>query len=854
MKAMLRIVAVAVVVLACCHDACSDGDALRKVLAPGGVAFQWPAPGSWNAPRKAQSENLLKGGDAEGDAQELRKLGGWHIAKWLGSKARGDYPLPGTPTADIADGMGRNGSRAFHLRMSADASPIVTAVWATNVIAAGAGPYRLSGWVRCGPLSKNGGSLEVTFQSRKKTGELCGEAWQAQRSKKTLVTVPPGDGHEFHVDVMSMPDIGRISLILAQRGPGELYVDDLSLAKMQPDPDIHVRAACSGLLDGMVAVGSREFFCGGMWARNETGREIQSPRLELDLPEGVRLVPPTSRKAKDLREEKRTAEGVARVRASIPWEIGRMLKFKSFPSGVYELYGLYADLPPRAEPYRARARVTGDGYEGPWWDFKLMILPRIEPVAPPKRMLLAGAIVRELEGQAARDFVQAYRRWGMNAGMCCYETDDLRKVLADSDLYMVSIDWFWRNNFQLMHKKWSRELVPKDGWWVGRDGGAWGMCPEYIAQGRATDTIIKPYYRKVFVEHDLYDSWCTNWEPNLWIRKGCFCPRCKKSFSAFAKLPEGAVTALDGKDLVKKWPAQWQAYRRDLNNRLMRLAYRIFDELGKERGRPIPALLAVGPRAVVEAKGEMEIQPVLRECAGISGWSYEGVDISQGAKGTVNHLKVAEQTEEVMEAIRRLNQRRDFEYYHTLLGAFGGYVSTPEEMELDFLCSVLARPRLLKVWAFPVSYDYRYARAFARAARTIAAHEDMIYDGEKSKNVPLTPLSPTHTGEETRKNLWARSFAKDGKRLYALFNFDRDHRVFFMLKPEAGDGKWVLHDPVQRIIFDAEGNPADGYCLHLGAARAMFLLLEPEGDAKQWQNYERVACKAIRSAFGRKRR
>ncbi|MEW6356760.1 MAG: hypothetical protein AB1696_10560 [Planctomycetota bacterium] len=846
---MSKISICAVVILACGHLTRADEAALKKVLHPGGVAFEWPAPGSWDVPRKATSENLLKGGDAEGDAQTLRKIGGWFTSSWLGSKAEDKYPLPGTPTSDIADGMGRNGDRAFHLRMSADAAPIVTAVWSTNVAAAGDGPYRISGWAKCGQLSKDGGSLEITFQSRKQSGDLCGEHWQRQRSKTARVDVPPGDWHEFHVDVNAMPEVARISLILAQRGPGELFLDNLSLVKTNADMDIRVIARSTGVLDGTVAIGSRELFLGGMWVKNESGREMKSPRLEFDLPAGFRLVGMNQKDAEGLREENVTVEGRPHVRASIPWTSRNGLRSRSYLSGSSQIYGLYADLPPREEPYAARARLTAEGYEGPWWDFRLLVLPRIEPVTPPKRVLLSGNIPSEIDGQPARDFLAAYRRWGMNAACCAKDGDDLRQALKESGLYMLNIDWFWRDNFRIMHQKWSKDLMPEDGWWVGDNRDGWATCPEYIAQGHITDNMLKPYYRKIFVENDLYHAWATNWEPNLWTRKGCFCPRCKKSFSAFAKLPEAEVTALDGKDLITKWSDEWQSCRRDLNNRLMRLAFRVFDDLSKERGKEIPCLLWVGPGAILEARGEMDIHPVLRECNAIAGWAYEGVDIAEGAKGVVNHLSVAEKTENVVETIKQLNNRPDFRYFHCVLGSFGSLVNTPEEMELDFLCSALARPWHINAWDMPESYDYRYAHAFARAARVIAAHEDMICDGEKSKDVSLTPLSPTHTGEETRKNLWARDFAKDGRRLYTIFNFDRNHRVFFTLQPETGEGKWILHDPVQRIVFTPEGDPKDGYCLHLGAARAAFLLLEPEGDPNRWQGYERVNCGAIRSGL-----
>ena len=76
-----------------------------------------------------------------------------------------------------------------------------------------------------------------------------------------------------------------------------------------------------------------------------------------------------------------------------------------------------------------------------------------------------------------------------------------------------------------------------------------------------------------------------------------------------------------------------------------------------------------------------------------------------------------------------------------MLGAFGDFVTIPEEMELDFLCCALARPWPLKAWSFPASYDCRYAWAFARAARTLTAHETMIFDGTKSADVHIELLS-----------------------------------------------------------------------------------------------------------------
>ena len=822
------------------------GAARPDGLDPGGVAFPWPKLGSWLPERKATSGALLPQGDIEAELAALHKAG-WFPSKWMGSKASADYPLPGTPLAAVAAGFGRGGGQAFHLRMSADAAPVCSTVWAINVKATEPGPYRVSGWARCGPGSPDRGQLEITFQSRKPSGELCGEHWQRQRSKRMTVVLSPGGWQPFHVEASAMPGIGKISLIFGQRGPGEIYIDDLALVKMETDDDIHVIARATGVLDGKVCIGSGELFCGGMWASNEAGRQVQQARLEFDLPAGVELVAANQRMAKGLRSERRGE----RVRASVPWTSRYNLRTRSFFSGLSQLYCLYTELPPRREAHEARARLVAKGYEGPWWEFKLQVLPRIEPIASPKRLVFAGNVPGELEGRAAREFVAAYSRWGLNGAFCWQETPDLAAALDQSGLYMVSTDWFWRDNFRIMHKKWTRDLMPKGAWWVGADGDGWGMCPEFIAQGHMTDSVLKPYYRKVFVESGLYDAWVTNWEPNLWNRKGCFCDRCKRAFAAFAKLPQAQVLALEGKGILAQHGDQWRLYRRDLNNRLMRLAYAVFEALGRERGKPIPAFLWVGPGAICQARGEMDIGPVIREGSTIAGWAYEGVQLDQGRASTVNHLKVAQRTEEVMAAVAEHNPSPEFKYLHCVLGAFGSYVTTPEEMELDLLSSALARPWLISAWDAPLSYDYRYAQAFARAIRTVAAHEDMILTGAKSDRVPLTPLSITHQGGAAQ-NLWARSFAKDGKVLYALFNFDRQHEVFFTLKVDPKEGDWVLHDPVQRLAFTshdsapwlAERDRTQGARLHLGAARARFLRLEPVGaDPERWRGYRRLNCR-----------
>lgn len=293
-----------------------------------------------------------------------------------------------------------------------------------------------------------------------------------------------------------------------------------------------------------------------------------------------------------------------------------------------------------------------------------------------------------------------------------------------------------------------------------------------------------------------------------------------------------------------------------------------FEALSAERGEEIPCLLWCGHALFTEKGGLDAMSEHLRDAGAVASWAYAGWMVEQGkwvysdpfyeeTGRTIDpdlcHLLTARAAEDIARRIPELTGRDDFRYMHAVMGHyFTDYFSTPEEGTLDLLTAAIARPWAIRPPYFPDALDHRYAKAFADAVRIIAAHEDIIFDGEHIP-VRITPASAYHRQHADMGGLWARGFEHEGRRLYCLFNFARDHEAFFTLKLDArGGGPMVLWDPVGGVHYSSSDAPelstsdlSDGAFLHLGAARAVFLILEPMRDGADHGRH--VDCRQVRA-------
>jgi len=302
----------------------------------------------------------------------------------------------------------------------------------------------------------------------------------------------------------------------------------------------------------------------------------------------------------------------------------------------------------------------------------------------------------------------------------------------------------------------------------------------------------------------------------------------------------------------------------------VRLALDVFEELSAERGEDIPCLLWCGHAIFTDQGGRDGMSEHLREAPGVGSWAYAGWLVEAGKWSYSDpfyeetgrtiapdlcHLLTAQAAEEIARRIPQLTGRGDFKYVHAVMGHyFTDYFSTPEEGTLDLLAAAIARPWAIRPPYFPDALDHRYAAGFAEAVRIIAAHEDTILDGERVE-ATVVPASAWHRDGPDMGGLWARAFEHQGRRLYCLFNFSREHEAFFTLKLDpAGAGPMVLWDPVHRVHYSSGDGPAltpsdlsDGAFLHLGAARETFLVLEPLRAGADYGTH--VNCREVREAF-----
>lgn len=782
----------------------------------GGVAFDWPPAGIFRLERDADAENVLMGGGAE-QAWEALQEPGWGRGEWRGND------LPGGTRQEVLDGVGRDDSRGFVVTVEPGAHAVISSYVSVTVPVEDVRGLRVRIWHRAGdPPPGNGAS--VTFYPLK------GDGWNMTGGAVKRFFTPTADWQQSELEFVAPEETERVFVQFGQRGPGQYILDDVEAFRFSPDPQVRLTPFTTGALDGVLALCPGEALISDLWLLNEPLITLRGAVIDYDLPDGVATLP---LKPED---EARRSSSVSELPGNTvhSWQIPWSSRYDSGPGAVkmYNPVCLRGASGLAPGEHRARVRIRSNEYEGPWHDFTLRILPALEPVAnPPERILVGGTQYHDLAGEAAEGVVRTWKRMGAN--MLAQQTppgEDLSALLRDSDLYLISSIWLWRNASQVMPGFLIGEPKPAEAQAIGRDGTpahSWDCCPEYmLARGEWFDEVVVGTLRRQLAGEDpLFDAWVTNWEPKSVYGRSCFDEKCRRAFAQFAGLDADAVLAMSGDELMAEHGARWNEFRADQSARLVRLVWEVFDELEAERGEPIPHFLWTGTQQL-RGDGDSGMGRHISAADWVASWSYCGRRIDEGRWSCGNpwseepvplsmaHLNVARATEAIMREVREQAQP-GAGYLHGTLGCFGSYVTTPEEQALDVLASAVSRPWAIVPFAFPEAYDHRYVVAFADAMRLLGASEDLILDGERSADVALEPVG----ADTLPAGLWARKFNHGEETLFCLFNFDRENSVSVRLNVDASGGTPALSD-----LASGEGLPlADP--IVLPAARARFLAL-----------------------------
>ena len=368
----------------------------------------------------------------------------------------------------------------------------------------------------------------------------------------------------------------------------------------------------------------------------------------------------------------------------------------------------------------------------------------------------------------------------------------------------------------------------------------------YIEQKLYTDTIHKLIARDRTCNHIT-----TNWEPYMFLGKGCFCPRCREEFIRWSKLPADAIRKEWPLGVVKRRKAVWEKFFAWQHAQTLIALERMCQKAGREVGVDSHFFPQIACHLVDPAKKndyyermtdpDLYIQkaPWVQIWGGYVTWDIEKTRRRPiGARLGLDHYAGLARVWANKQAAR--GKRPYLSWGNgTALGT--STVTFPEGVTFDILCLYLNGIERTAGYVFPLGYDNRYWQAMARAAGTAARFEEFVYGGKRVARHEVRPATPTPK-LDAGPTLRSFEFERDGRRLIAVGNFWEEGETFFHLKAKglSPAARYVLAEPCEgRRLASPSGAPAwtgaelaRGALLHAGKLRWAFFTIEPEAVAK----------------------
>jgi len=399
----------------------------------------------------------------------------------------------------------------------------------------------------------------------------------------------------------------------------------------------------------------------------------------------------------------------------------------------------------------------------------------------------------------------------------------------------------------------------------------WGMHPKDVAFYRTEGIRFKRalcptaiYTNHPYVEKHLYqeaihkliakDRTCnhisTNWEPYMFIGKGCFCERCREEFIRWSKLPAEEVRKAWPLGVVKRHRTVWEKFFAWQHGRVVITLEKMCQKAGKEVGIdshffPQIACTLVNPERSGGSYFRLtDIEQYIDEVRWIQIWGgYMTWDITAPRRRGIGARLGLHQYAGMARAWAQKHLRDGKP--PTISWGHGTYLGTtlctfPEGITFDILCCFLNGIDRTAGYVFPMGYDNRYWAAVAKAADIAAGFEEYVRNGKQVEQHSLEPVTPVPK-VEAGPILRSLEFERDGHRLVAVGNFWREGEAFFRLKVtgfEAQD-RLSLSEPWEgRRLTSPSGKPywtgeelEKGALLHVGRLRWAFFIIDP-GSAR----------------------
>ena len=727
--------------------------------------------------------------------------------------------------------------------------------------------YRHRGW--CGPDMPNCRAYtRITFYDNEDPAQA-----KQTRVYDQVLFQPGAQWRPGQLQTSAPPGTRVLDVRLALTGVGEVAFDDVALQQAQEqDAGLSARLMPGALLDNRYVVSSGDLLTMVFGFRNGDGRALERPTLVVRLPAQVEVL----ETAPALKPEPQpVADGLVERRFDLT-PIKGSIRGSDFAYPWHQWGGLCLFVRTTAP---AGTKLPDATY---WMEdgatrsetrrFAVEVAPSLPAVAAPK--LFRTGLHPFLIWSASRpETIEGFGRTCQQVGFNCVHCPP--SALGD-ELGRRGFERFtqpFANGYSMGGAK-PDSVAFRD---VEGKAVPGAICPTEVVRRGAyfQSTIVNDLLRKLLVTERRADQLMCNWEPYMYVGKGCFCDRCKAEFQQFGRLPAAEVDAAWPQTVAGKHGDMLRRFRRWQHAQFVTVLEEAVQVLGQEAGREmhfIPELHYVNLTAGWDRLGdsaEFAAVEYLDKLSAVNAWGpYNWYIFGRGPYEYVRglHLNCHATALQVRDFLReRLPADRQPALYAFPYGTYEG-ATEPEAIAFEVLTYFLDGYRGALVYLFPGGYDTRHWRALGDANTQIARFESFVMQGRRAEGsgrgfpapiglsglespshcsvqavTPLPPPDPRFLQSgcmgaadlerwQDASLLQSWEFERDGRRLIAVGNFWERGECFFRLRAQVAAGKYVLTEPLTGRVYGAtltERQLSEGVLLHVGALRVAWFVLEP---------------------------
>lgn len=674
---------------------------------------------------------------------------------------------------------------------------------------------------------------------------------------------PTEEWHEGELVFVAPPETRCLDVRIALTGVGDVQFDEVVLQQAEEqEASLAARLMPWGLVDELYCLSSGDVLTMIFGFRNGDDREINQPQLVLELPDfvGVLDTSPTA----ELLEQTDLPDDLTRHRYDLT-PLKNQIRGSDFayPFNQWNGLSLFVRTDHLADStlHSASYWLEDGDYRSEPRGFSIRIDPPLPEVDGP-RLFRSGAHPFRIWAASAPEAVEGLGRTWERVGFNCVHCPP--GAIGD-DLGSRGIERYtqpFTNGFRMGAR--APGTKPDDAVFRTIDGEPlWeAICPTEVYRRGAyfRNAIVDDTLRKLLVVDRRADQLMCNWEPHMYVGRGCYCDRCRQEFVSWSKLPAAEVDGVWPRTVAQTHLDLLQEFRSWQHGQLMRTIQQTAEELGEEAGREINfipelyhGLLTSHGAALVESP-ELRVSAYLDSLRAVNAWApYNWYVFGRSPYEYVRglHLNIYSTSTEVQEHLRdTLPADRQPRLFAFPYGTYEG-VTEPEATAFEMLTYFVNGYDGTIVYLFPGGYDARHWRAMADANRQMAMAETFVMEGRSVRDHAIEPVSPmplpdprflNGAGACANRERWEKTsmlqsweFERDGRRMIAVGNFWERAECFFRLTARVPEGRCVLREPLAGRAYGpagggaalTRGDLAEGVLLHVGALRYAWFVLEP---------------------------